>query len=98
MQPQLRRRRHSVARSASLLEAPNERKYAGDIRLRFGIGRHAVPAIHCGRSCIVCGDGSLQASGIKDTVKGHLQEGYGNLKEKESRIERDLDDVDDGRV
>ena len=44
------------------------------------------------------GNGSLQASGIKDTIKGKLQEGYGNLKEKEDRLERDLDDIDDGRV
>ncbi len=43
-------------------------------------------------------NGSLQASGIKDRVKGNLQEKYGDLKEKEAELERNLRDVDDGRV
>ena len=44
------------------------------------------------------GDRSMHASGTKDRVKGNLQETYGDLKEKETRIERDLNDIDDGRV
>jgi uncharacterized protein YjbJ (UPF0337 family) len=43
-------------------------------------------------------NGSLQASGIKDRVKGNLQEKYGEVKEKEAELERNLRDVDDGRV
>lgn len=43
-------------------------------------------------------NGSLYASGAKDTVKGHLQESYGKLKEKEAEVEGNLRDVDDNRV
>jgi uncharacterized protein YjbJ (UPF0337 family) len=43
-------------------------------------------------------NGSLYASGAKDTVKGHLQESYGKLKEKEAELEGNLRDVDDNRV
>jgi uncharacterized protein YjbJ (UPF0337 family) len=42
----------------------------------------------------VVGDASLRRSGTKDKVKGHLQEQYGNIKEKEARIEEDLRDLD----
>jgi uncharacterized protein YjbJ (UPF0337 family) len=44
------------------------------------------------------GDHSMHASGTKDRIKGNLQEAYGNVKEKEAELERDLSDVDDGRV
>ena len=44
------------------------------------------------------GDHSMHLSGTKDRVKGNLQEAYGNLKEKEEKLERDIKDVDDGRV
>lgn len=44
------------------------------------------------------GDHSMHASGTKDKVKGQLQETYGDVKEKEARLERDLEDIDDGRV
>ena len=43
-------------------------------------------------------DHSMHASGTKDRVKGKLQETYGDLKEKEADLERNLRDVDDGRV
>ena len=43
-------------------------------------------------------NGSLYASGAKDTVKGHLQESYGKVKEKEAELEDDLRNVDDNRV
>ena len=43
-------------------------------------------------------DHSMHASGTKDKIKGKLQEAYGDIKEKEARLERDLKDVDDGRV
>lgn len=44
------------------------------------------------------GDHSMHASGTKDKIKGKLQETYGDIKEKEAQLERDLKDVDDGRV
>ncbi len=44
------------------------------------------------------GDHSMHVSGTKDKLKGKLQEAYGDVKEKEARLERDLKDVDDGRV
>ena len=43
------------------------------------------------------GDRSLHASGTKDKIKGKIQEAYGDVKEKEARLERDLDDLDDDR-
>ena len=44
------------------------------------------------------GDHSMHASGTKDKLKGKLQEAYGDVKEKEANLERDLRDIDDGRV
>jgi uncharacterized protein YjbJ (UPF0337 family) len=44
------------------------------------------------------GDHSMHASGTKDKLKGKLQETYGDVKEKEAQLERDLRDIDDGRV
>lgn len=44
------------------------------------------------------GNRSMHASGTKDKLKGNLQETYGKVKEKEARLERDLSDVDDGRI
>ena len=44
------------------------------------------------------GDRSMHASGTKDKLKGKLQETYGEVKEKEAKLERDLRDIDDGRV
>jgi uncharacterized protein YjbJ (UPF0337 family) len=44
------------------------------------------------------GDHSMHVSGTKDRIKGNLQEAYGKVKEKEAELERDLSDVDDGRV
>lgn len=46
----------------------------------------------------LAGDHSMHASGTKDKIKGKLQEAYGEVKEKEAQLERDLRDVDDGRV
>ena len=43
-------------------------------------------------------DRSLQADGVKDRVKGKLQETYGDVKEKEADLERNLRNLDDGRV
>lgn len=40
-------------------------------------------------------DHSMHASGTKDKLKGKLQESYGNLKEKEDDVKRDLRGVDD---
>ena len=40
------------------------------------------------------GDHSTRREGTVDRLKGRLQEGYGNLKEKEADIERNLDDLD----
>ena len=34
--------------------------------------------------------------GARDRIKGRIQEEYSEIKDKESRIERDLDDVDKG--
>ncbi|HET7710324.1 MAG TPA: CsbD family protein [Thermoanaerobaculia bacterium] len=36
---------------------------------------------------------SKEAEGKLDRVKGNLQEQYGEVKEKESRLERDLEDL-----
>ena len=44
------------------------------------------------------GDRSMHVSGTKDKLKGKLQEAYGDVKEKEANLERDLKDIDDGRV
>lgn len=41
---------------------------------------------------------SVKREGKRDRIKGHIQEEYGETKEKESRLERDLDDLDSGRV
>ena len=43
-------------------------------------------------------DSSMRASGTKDRIKGNVQEAYGKVKEKEAELERDLNDLDDGRV
>jgi uncharacterized protein YjbJ (UPF0337 family) len=43
-------------------------------------------------------NGSLQASGTKDRIKGNLQEAYGKVKEKEAELEADLRDTNDPRV
>ncbi len=44
------------------------------------------------------GDRSMHASGTKDKLKGKVQETYGDVKEKEARLKRDLNDLDDERV
>jgi len=41
---------------------------------------------------------SVQREGARDRVKGRIQEEYGDLKRKESEIERDLSDIDSGRL
>ena len=41
---------------------------------------------------------TLRRSGAKDRLKGKLQEEYGEVKEKESRLENELRNLDDGRV
>jgi uncharacterized protein YjbJ (UPF0337 family) len=43
-------------------------------------------------------DPETRREGARDRIKGNLQEEYGRTKEKESRLERDLDDIDSGRV
>jgi uncharacterized protein YjbJ (UPF0337 family) len=43
-------------------------------------------------------DPSTKREGARDRIKGHVQEEYGKVKEKESRLERDLDDIGSGRV
>jgi uncharacterized protein YjbJ (UPF0337 family) len=43
-------------------------------------------------------NGSLQASGTKDRIKGNLQEAYGKVKEKEAELEADLRDTNDPRL
>lgn len=40
----------------------------------------------------------IEREGARDRVKGHIQEEYGKTKEKESQLERDLDDIESGRV
>lgn len=42
--------------------------------------------------------GGLKREGMRDRVKGKIQEEYGELKEKETRLERELNDLEDGRV
>lgn len=44
------------------------------------------------------GDRSMHASGTKDKLKGKVQETYGDVKDKEARLERDLRDLDDDRI
>lgn len=44
------------------------------------------------------GDRSMHASGTKDKLKGKVQETYGDVKDKEARLERDLRDLDDDRT
>lgn len=44
------------------------------------------------------GDSSTKWEGKRDRVKGRLQEEYGEVKEKESDLERDLNDIDRNRV
>jgi uncharacterized protein YjbJ (UPF0337 family) len=39
-----------------------------------------------------------QHEGARDRVKGRIQEEYGEVKGKESKLERDLDDIDTGRL
>jgi uncharacterized protein YjbJ (UPF0337 family) len=39
-----------------------------------------------------------EREGARDRVKGRIQEEYGDLKKKESEIERDLSDIESGRV
>lgn len=41
---------------------------------------------------------SVKREGKRDRIKGHIQEEYGDTKERESKLERDLDDLDSGRV
>ena len=41
----------------------------------------------------VIGDGSLKREGQHDRIKGRLQDEYGDLKEKEAELERDLDNM-----
>lgn len=44
-------------------------------------------------------DPNLKREGMQDRAKGRLQEEYGDLKKKETEIERDLDDASSrGRV
>lgn len=42
------------------------------------------------------GDGSTERSGMVDRLKGRVQEEYGNVKEKEAKLENDMNDL--GRV
>lgn len=42
----------------------------------------------------VIGVDSLRREGTHDRMKGKVQEEYADLKEKESRIERDLDNLE----
>ena len=39
------------------------------------------------------GDHSMHVSGTKDKLKGKLQEAYGDIKEKESELKKDLNDL-----
>lgn len=41
----------------------------------------------------VLGDEKTKREGTHDRLKGRLQEEYGDVKERESEIERDLEDV-----
>lgn len=41
---------------------------------------------------------AVEREGARDRVKGRIQEEYGDLKKKESEIERDLNDIDSGKV
>gem|GEM_PF-5108899 len=36
--------------------------------------------------------------GKRDQIKGRIQEEYGEVKQKESKLERDLDDIDRGAL
>jgi uncharacterized protein YjbJ (UPF0337 family) len=40
----------------------------------------------------------LQRSGAHDHAKGRLQQEYGDLKERESQLENELRNVEDGRI
>ena len=45
------------------------------------------------------GDSSFKSEGRHDRVKGRLQEEYGDIKEREAEIEKELNDVSSrGRV
>ena len=43
-------------------------------------------------------DPETKREGARDRIKGHIQEEYGKTKEKESRLERDLNDIKSGSV
>ena len=44
------------------------------------------------------GHSGLKREGMQDRMKGKIQQEYGELKEKETRLERELNDLEDGRV
>jgi uncharacterized protein YjbJ (UPF0337 family) len=44
------------------------------------------------------GSSSLKQDGAKDRLKGKLQEEYGEVKEKETRLENELKNLDDNRA
>lgn len=46
----------------------------------------------------IVGSPEHRREGARDRIKGRMQEEYGDLKEKESRIEKDLDDLNSGRI
>ena len=46
----------------------------------------------------ILGNPETRRQGARDRIKGRMQEEYGDLKEKESRIEKDLDDLNSGRI
>ena len=46
----------------------------------------------------IIGSPETRRQGARDRIKGRMQEEYGDLKEKESRIENDLDDLESGRI
>ena len=46
----------------------------------------------------ILGSSTLKQSGAKDRLKGKLQEEYGEVKEKETRLENELKNLDDNRA
>jgi uncharacterized protein YjbJ (UPF0337 family) len=43
-------------------------------------------------------DPETKREGARDRIKGHIQEEYGKTKAQESRLERDLNDIESGKV
>lgn len=46
----------------------------------------------------ITNDPATRREGQRDRIKGRIEEEYGRVKEKESDLERDLDDIDRGTL